>query len=76
VAVGTLLARTSPDGATWTGRTTAGSDDMKHVCWTGSQFVAVGYRSVSAAAIQTSPDGITWSSQTAGFSEQLNSVCV
>ncbi|MBI3789937.1 MAG: hypothetical protein HY275_03565 [Gemmatimonadetes bacterium] len=57
---------TSPDGVTWTSRTsalTAGAT-IYDVQFGGGQFVAVSF---SAAEVQTSPDGITWTKRTTGL---------
>jgi len=54
---------TSPDGTTWTGRTSQLASGYG-VAWNGSLWVAVG---ISAGGISTSPDGITWTAQTSPF---------
>jgi len=55
VAVGNSgVIWTSPDGTTWTSRTTPGTDNMYSVAWSGSLFVAVGNGGVIWTA---SPDG-------------------
>jgi len=51
------LIVTSPDGITWTSRTSASSNRVLGVCWNGSVFVAVG----DNGDIQYSSDGISWS---------------
>lgn len=51
---------TSPDGITWTPRTsTAG--DLMGVTWDGTQFLAA--QASGYGAILASPDGITWTEQ-------------
>lgn len=57
---------TSPDGSTWTSRTSGTSSLLYDVCWSESLtlFVAVG----ASGTLLTSPDGITWTSRTSGFS--------
>ena len=57
---------TSPDGITWTPRTSNTTQPLYKVRWVG-QFVAVG----GAGAILTSPDGITWTPRTSGTSNDL-----
>ena len=53
-AHGTVL--TSPDGITWTTRSTGSAHYLYDVAWTGSQLVAVG----AGSSVFTSPDAITW----------------
>lgn len=57
---------TSPDGITWTTRTSSAEDNQwKSVCWGNGQFVAVGSNSpgVGTHRVMTSPDGITWTAR-------------
>ncbi len=66
---GTIL--TSPDGITWTQRTSGTSyRTLFGVAWSGSQFVVVGDHGI----LLTSPDGITWTQRTSGTSEDLRNV--
>ena len=66
VAVGLYgTCATSSDGITWTARTFPSAGAA--ICWTGTQFLVVGYDSAV-----TSPDGITWTSQ-AGLTSALGS---
>jgi len=51
---GTIL--TSPDGATWTPRTSGTTYPLRRVTWTGSVFLAVG----STGRLLRSPDGVAW----------------
>lgn len=70
VAVGASGAIvTSPDGETWTSRTSGTANDLYGVAWsaTNSLFVAVG----NTGTILTSPDGVTWTSRTSGTSNAL-----
>jgi len=67
---GTVL--TSPDGITWTSRTSGTGNALYGVAWSGTQFVAVG--SGTGGIILTSPDGITWTSRTSGTQSFLSSV--
>jgi type II secretory pathway pseudopilin PulG len=57
---------TSPDGMTWTGRTTSGAlaKNWQNVTYGGGLFVAVATDLVTNN-IMTSPDGITWTIRTA-----------
>lgn len=57
---------TSPDGVTWTVRTSGTSRDLEHIAWSPDleQFLAVG---TNATAL-TSPDGDTWTARTTGQS--------
>lgn len=45
---------TSPNGSTWTLRTSGTTQFLSGIVWTGTQLV------VSGGAILTSPDGVTW----------------
>lgn len=56
---------TSPDGVTWTVRTSGTASTLSAVTWadTLGLFVAVG----NSGVLLTSPDGITWTSRTSGF---------
>ena len=64
----TQLAMTSPDGITWTQRTTGFPIQYNSICWSEelSLFVAVGGYNYTTASngfySQYSSDGITWSS--------------
>ena len=49
---------TSPDGITWTSRTSASDSSWVGIAWNGTVFVAIG-----SDAMMTSPDGITWTSR-------------
>lgn len=61
VAVGTSgTIVTSPDGITWTTRTSGTTNDLWGCVYTGTQFVAVG----KLSTVLTSPDGITWTTRT------------
>lgn len=64
-ALGGVIA-TSPDGTTWTARTsTFGADGILGLAWSAADtiFVAVG----ETGKVATSPDGITWTSRTGAF---------
>lgn len=57
---------TSSDGTTWTHVTNPGTSahTLSGVCWTGTQFVAVGGQGFgTSAVIYSSPDGATWTSR-------------
>lgn len=59
---------TSPDGTTWTGRTSPSATDWRDIIWDSvhAQFVAVGGPSLTAASqVMTSSNGITWTNRTA-----------
>jgi hypothetical protein len=63
---GTIL--TSPDGTTWTQRTTgltpsANNPSIYTVAWNGSEFLAIAQAEVNADNVLRSPDGITWTRQ-------------
>lgn len=53
--------QTSPDGITWTSRTTPSTEDMQSMTWSSvaGLFLATG----NSATLWTSPDGITWTAQ-------------
>jgi hypothetical protein len=57
---------TSPDGLTWTLRTSASNNNWQSVIWGGSvgqqKFVAVSSTGIGNR-VMTSPDGITWTSR-------------
>lgn len=59
---------TSPDGVTWTARTTPSTRRANNVIWTGTQFIALS----SGGEIVTSPDGISWTIQASGTTSSLN----
>jgi hypothetical protein len=54
---------TSPDGITWTSRTSAADNSWRSVTYGNGLFVAVS-SSGSGNRVMTSPDGITWTSRT------------
>jgi hypothetical protein len=56
---------TSPDGSTWTIRTTAAANSWEEVTWSPelTLFVAVAQDGLIGDQIMTSPDGITWTSR-------------
>ena len=54
---------TSPDGITWTSRTSAADNDWYGVTYGNGLFVAVSL-SGTGNRVMTSPDGITWTSRT------------
>lgn len=66
VAVGASgFLATSPDGITWTSRTSGfGSLDIHRVAFGNGLFVAVG----QSGTLTTSTDGITWTARTANMS--------
>ena len=55
-------AMTSPDGITWTSRTTPESNNWSSVTYGNGLFVAV--TTSGTDRVMTSPDGITWTSRT------------
>lgn len=64
-AAGTVM--TSPDGVTWTPRTSGTASNLAAITWAGTQFVAVG----AAGTLLTSPDGVTWTARTSGTTNAL-----
>jgi hypothetical protein len=67
---------TSPDGITWTTRTSAADLTWTSVCWAPEipLFVAVA-ASGTGNRVMTSPDGITWTSRTSAADNAWQSVC-
>jgi hypothetical protein len=67
---GTIL--TSPDGITWTARTSGTTDHLNGVAWSSIVllFVAVG----ANGTIRTSPNGTTWTTRFGSVSSVLNDV--
>ena len=68
---------TSPDGVTWTSRTSAADIQWEDICWHDEidLFVAVGAGGSAATQVMTSPDGITWTSRTAAADRNWRGVC-
>lgn len=60
---GTQRIVTSPDGETWTARTTP-ELNFNSIAWNGSLMVAVGNNASNEDGIATSPDGVTWTVRT------------
>src|SRR5258708_2690995 len=56
---GTIV--TSPDGTTWTARTSGASSALNGITWSGTQFLAVG----DAGTVVTSATGIAWAVRSA-----------
>jgi hypothetical protein len=72
---GTNRVMTSPDGITWTARTSANETlSWSGVTYGNSQFVAVGYSGTNM--VMTSPDGITWTSRSAANEGQSQPIRV
>lgn len=59
------IAYTSPDGVTWTPRTTAEANNYRGVAWSPSlnRFCAVANNGTNR--VMTSPDGVTWTARAA-----------
>jgi hypothetical protein len=66
--VGTIL--TSPDGITWTTRTSGTTQTLNRVGVLGSVLIAVG----NTGTIVTSPDAATWTVRTSGTTQTLTDV--
>ena len=60
---------TSPDGVTWTIRSSGTSSSLSEVTYGNNTFVAVG-----GSTILTSPDGVTWTIRSSGTSSSLSEV--
>ncbi len=67
-------AALSVAGVNWLERENPKNLTLVSVCWTGTQFVAVGAADGVDAYILTSPDGITWTEQVNPKSLDLGSV--
>ncbi len=67
---------TSPDGITWTLRSSAADNGWFSVCWSPerSLFVAVAF-SGTGNRVMTSPDGITWTARSSAADNDWYSVC-
>jgi hypothetical protein len=64
---------TSPDGITWTSRTSAADNNWYSVTYGNGLFVAVS-GSGTGNRVMTSPDGITWTSRTSAADNNWYSV--
>jgi hypothetical protein len=64
---------TSPDGITWTSRTSAADNSWRSVTYGGGLFVAVSTTG-TGNRVMTSPDGITWTSRTSAANNTWRSV--
>lgn len=73
---GANSASTSPDGITWTSRTTP-NQNWTGICWSPELhlFVATANLPGAPGGIMTSPDGTTWTGQTSASSKNWTSVC-
>ena len=67
---GTIL--TSPDGITWTSRTSGTTNELQGSTYGNSLFFIVGY----SGTILSSSDGITWTSSTSGTTSTLSQVYI
>jgi len=76
VAVGsTGYIATSPDGITWTERSSGTSAKLNHVAFGDGLFVVAGDDFSGSPRLITSPDGITWTNRTVpNFSSDLDHV--
>ena len=63
----------SPDGITWTTRTSAADNNWKSVTYGAGLFVAVAFSGVGNR-VMTSPDGITWTIRASAADNSWNSV--
>lgn len=60
----------SPDGATWTDKSSGTTNTLTSVIHANEQYVAVGF----GGTILTSPDGTTWAIRNSGTTKYLASV--
>jgi hypothetical protein len=71
LAVGTVgNVFTSPDGTTWTPRTSGVSTELTGVKWVDTRFIVSG----TGGVIITSPDGITWAAKTSNTNYNLTNI--
>jgi hypothetical protein len=67
---------TSPDGVTWTARTSAGNSTWNSVCWSSELRLFCSVASAGASyRIQTSADGIAWGGVNAPAANSWQGVC-
>lgn len=64
VAVGGQVM-TSPDGVTWTARTSAAANFWRDICWSPELTLFVAVSDTGTNRVMTSPDGIVWTSRSA-----------
>jgi hypothetical protein len=69
VAVGTISILTSSDGISWT-KQSSPNYSLNGICWSGSQFIAVG----DGGYIATSVNGTSWVQRTTSYNSSLKSV--
>jgi hypothetical protein len=70
VAIGDTVL-TSPDGVTWTDRSSSKTDaDLTAIACGEGTFVAVG----GGGAVLTSPDGVTWTERSSGTDDYLTAI--
>ncbi|MCB0968042.1 MAG: hypothetical protein KDB37_14500 [Ilumatobacter sp.] len=67
-------AMTSPDGVTWTQRTTPADRGWDGIAWGNGLFVAVS-ATLGAAEVMTSPDGTTWTQRATPTNNSWHDVC-
>jgi hypothetical protein len=67
---------TSPDGISWTARSSAADNAWHSVCWSKEVglFVAVAYTG-TGNRVMTSPDGISWTARSSAADNGWLSVC-
>ncbi|MCQ6468391.1 hypothetical protein NPN14_24490, partial [Vibrio parahaemolyticus] len=63
IAGGSNAIRTSPDGITWTTRTSNFPSLILSVAYGNNLWIAGGY----TGALRTSTDGVTWTTRTSNF---------
>ncbi len=65
---------TSPDGITWTARTSTADNLWSSVTYGNGVFVAVSSDAAGGSQVMTSPDGIAWTARTAAAANAWRSV--
>jgi hypothetical protein len=71
---GTNRVMTSPNGITWTGRTSP-LNAWRSVCWSNTLGIFVAVAAGGTNGVITSPDGITWTGRTAPSGNNWYGVC-
>jgi hypothetical protein len=65
---GVKVVMTSPDGATWTARTTPFDNGYLNTAWwDGRNWIVGGHNSARTRTIMTSPNGVIWTIRTTPF---------
>ena len=66
---------TSPDGITWTLRTSAADSSWSSICWAAELGIFCAVSLSNANNVMTSPDGINWTLRATTTDNDWNSIC-